>query len=452
MLLKPLFFAIICILGTTCVRKHEQKSIGNSTTPKWPKYSSVPMIQVASSSQVAQFQVLLPRTVTPQFEIRSSSNAIVSTIVVKKMERMKSKKVLHRIRAEGLSSTETYKIKILDGQKRFIDERTFSTPKEHQHSVKFAVSSCMVDSSDFIEAQEAIYTQLEKQNPDLIILNGDTVYVDSFEAFPKGKDTVKKEDLWHRYVETWERLKFYRLPKLIPVLATWDDHDTGLNDSNYRNPFLAEASDVFQSFFGADPIAGVYFPNAGVSSHYVGFGQRFFMMDDRSWRREPGDLSPNAHWGELQEKWLFAELNSTKNPAWIINGTHIFGGHHHKASIDKEHPRQLAEFIQRLTGANVPLALITGDIHMTEISRIPLEGTQRSLLEFNIGPWHSRLFKGVSEKKIPRPNPHRIGYFEDHNFMTVESDASQKSMLKIKARVWSGTSSEPVYALDDTIY
>ncbi len=60
------------------------------------------------------------------------------------------------------------------------------------------------------------------------------------------------------------------------------------------------------------------------------FGQKFILMDDRSFRSVVSVNATNEQtlYGTDQEKWLFTELAADASPAWIMNGFQFFGGYH----------------------------------------------------------------------------------------------------------------------------
>ena len=94
--------------------------------------------------------------------------------------------------------------------------------------LKFAFSNSLNDETFYIDIQKNIYTQLDKECPDLLILGGDLVYIDSRERWYDLPGGPQEEDCLIRYLESWHRLDLFKLTYLIPTITIWDDHDYGV--------------------------------------------------------------------------------------------------------------------------------------------------------------------------------------------------------------------------------
>lgn len=113
------------------------------------------------------------------------------------------------------------------------------------------------------------------------------------------------------------------------------------------------------------------------------------LTDGRYFRQPTGSEMNFAHWGEKQEKWLF-QLLETPLPTWIVNGSEFFGMRHEKESFSRDHAVNFEKVLNKFAKSPSPVMLASGDIHMTEISKVNLSENKQAY-EFNVGPWHSRL-------------------------------------------------------------
>ena len=104
-----------------------------------------------------------------------------------------------------------------------------------------AFGSCLRGDDD-----PAVWNAILAQDPDLFLFLGDNVYVDVPVA-PRGPaDFLAKYDRLATH-PGWRALR-----AAVPVLATWDDHDYGLNDAGAEFPLKRVAQNQFLDFFGSE--------------------------------------------------------------------------------------------------------------------------------------------------------------------------------------------------------
>ena len=306
------------------------------------------------------------------------------------------------------------------------DERRFSMLKD-KVKLKFAVVSCMDDS--LTEVQRAMWSNLLAKTPDVIFFIGDNVYADKFlQRFEAATPNV----LWRRYFETRESLDIFRAKKLIPIYATWDDHDYGSNDGNSDYPFKIAAKDTFFAFFPQYDSA-VFQRGPGVASILQLAKQDFIFLDDRTFRSKDkmGDLE--THWGMEQEDWLWKRLKSNKSPTWLINGDQFFGAYHKFESYEGRHPVSFKKFLKELATIGKPVNFISGDRHLTEIMKIEKKEFGREAYEFTSSGIHAAVFPDSWSKS---PNPRQLdGVSGAYNYMIIESTL-EGAYLKSKATAY----------------
>jgi len=306
----------------------------------------------------------------------------------------------------------------------------------------------MADDMRFNNVVDPIWEKLRSEKPELIFLNGDVVYVDSFDFVERTKATDL--DIWQRYIDSFRRIPLYHWHRLTPILATWDDHDFGSNDGDRDFISKKEALRVFRGFFGATQIMNHYEQGPyGVSSVFKAFGQRFFLMDDRTYRQPNKDQKtqePFGHWGKQQHEWLLTNLKKETMPAWIFNGNQIFNGKAlgFKEAFEMNHPKHFQSLIEELKQINSPVVFSSGDIHFSEIMRIPKERIGYETYEISSSSMHSFTGEGWA-------NPARIPemFTNEFNFVMIESK-SENNELKLNVES-IGLANKPYFQISLTV-
>ncbi|MEM7647436.1 MAG: hypothetical protein AAF203_11040, partial [Pseudomonadota bacterium] len=223
--------------------------------PDRPGWATV--IQTATSDTETTINVLRPRLTETKYYVLPEESS-VEDFKAKNHKGLKVSKTItgphihwevDRIHIEGLKPGKAYKLVLAGGYRgRVKDWRTFKTLDIQKKSTRFIVGSCMSDSPSFKHIRDKIWDRMKTHNPDFLMLVGDLVYVDDF-GFVKRKK-AQEFDVWTRYIDSLRKISFFHQRDLIPVLAVWDDHDSGTDNSDKRFKGLKAARKVFQAFFG----------------------------------------------------------------------------------------------------------------------------------------------------------------------------------------------------------
>ncbi|MCB0420119.1 MAG: alkaline phosphatase D family protein [Bdellovibrionales bacterium] len=442
-----------------------------------------PMIQGATSESETQFNVLIPRlklksTVAvvvergqPLPQDIQGFKAFKKFISPQESHIFQDKlKLAHwgvkKFKFKGLKINKKYLLVVFELGKYFkkVDQREFEMVDLSRKTFKLALGSCMSDDFSFEGIRKSIWSQVEKQKPDLLILSGDVVYVDSFDFVARNSATDL--DIWLRYINTMRVTPLYSLKKLIPVLATWDDHDMVTNNSHKDTKNKEAALRAFQVFFGSEPIDRVYKKGkTGVMSVFKTKSQSIYLMDGRFFREEPfiakttGEvlndkkdyydkknkkkhvkLGAYSAWGQHQHQWLINELIKEPQPSWIVNGFQFFGNafisktkakngsvkvKRVNESIQDDHSEHFGNIVRDLKKVPTPVAFMSGDIHASEVLKIEKEKLGYETLEVTSSPVHSYIYGAVDELF---PNKRRIMGKKDYNVIFVESTAQEQGL------------------------
>lgn len=100
---------------------------------------------------------------------------------------------------------------------------------------RIAFGSCLGQ-----DLPQPIWARVLAARPDLFVFLGDNVY----------SDTDDPKLLRAAYAKLASQPGFQSLKKTVPVLATWDDHDYGTNDSGGDFPAKEASKQIFLDFFG----------------------------------------------------------------------------------------------------------------------------------------------------------------------------------------------------------
>ena len=418
------------------VRASEQGLLRGSLGPVgWPKGAKVfpeghgtvgfppgylTIIQGATSATETLINIFAPRLKRYSYEAWDASGRALS---VSHYETVTGPGFyhIHKIRVTGLCLGQEYTLRVLD-RSTVVDERCFAALDTNKTNPVFGLLSCMSDDYRFSQVIDPMWERLRQSNPDFLILNGDLVYVDSFEFVERQRAT--EADIWQRYVDSFRRIPVYHWRRLVPILATWDDHDFGTNDGDREFVSKEAVLRLFRGAFGGAELPGVWEAGPhGVSSVFTGFGQRFFLMDDRMFRqpnRNQVTPDPFGHWGQEQHDWLRRKLSEDTSPAWIVNGNQFFNGRalDFKEAFEANHPAEFVTFIDELRQIAAPVVFASGDIHISEIMRVPADRAGYETFEITSSSMHSYTGSGWD-------NPMRLegAYTNEFNFLLIQSQA-----------------------------
>lgn len=441
LLLSFCFFS--CATPTSVALKY--KTAEEYSKSKEFKPGKLVIIQGPTSDHEANINVLSPRLKNYIYVV---TDAAGKELVAEKYETIQPDVLLwkiDKINIKNLEPNTEYTLKVVDEFRKSrttVDTRTFKTLNVTSHNARFAYASCMADDYRFDEVINPMWSKMKSLNPDFIVLNGDVVYVDSFEFVERQKAT--ELDIWQRFIDTFNRLPLYKWTELKPVFATWDDHDFGTNDGNRDFTGKQAARKIFLGFFGGKNIPGVYqLESESVYFSLNAFHQRMLFLDDRYFRQPNKDqkvAEKYAQWGEKQHNWVMNTLNSESSPAWLFNGNQFFSGVDlsYKESVQSNSPVHFQKILNDLKTVKAPVVMASGDIHFSEVMRIPSDKLGYETYEFTSSSMHSYTGSGWD-------NPLRVpgAFSKEFNFMLINS-TSRDGGLDIDVESW-GLAEKPYF-------
>jgi alkaline phosphatase D len=310
---------------------------------------------------------------------------------------------------------------------------------------RIAFGSCANQNLD-----QPIWDAVLAAKPDLFLFVGDNIYA----------DTEDMEVMKAKYAKLAAKPGYQKLKQTCPILATWDDHDYGVNDGGAWYPKREESAKVMLDFFEV-PAASSQRGHAGIyGAHTYGPpGKRVqvILLDTRTFKsRQLKDTRPKEElkklnlvgWylpnpdpattilGAEQWTWLEAQLRQLADVRIIASSIQVIAdekGMESWGNFPHERKR-LYDLIGR-TGAE-GVVFLSGDVHFSEVSRsadgpYPLSDFTSSGLTNSHAGWAAAV------------NRHRVSpsAYAKPTFGLVEIDWSAPSpVISLQARGVKGES------------
>ena len=343
---------------------------------------------------------------------------------------------IDEIHITSLQPQKKYWFLVRDSKNHLVDLREFQSLDVSLKNPTIAIASCMSDAPAYQKVGDQMWTELYNSQPHVLFLIGDTVYVDVDKNGKRFKDKISPpKRLWNRYVETRNSLKLFRMKKLIPILAVWDDHDYGINNGGKDYPYKNQAKDVFKQFFPRTflPQSGLE-QGPGVAFFWQAFGQGFIFADDRSFRTAKKKKT-GTHWGKEQKDWIIQKLQNNLNSYWLINGGQFWGAYHRWESYEGHHPDSFKSFINDLgKHSKKPVWFVSGDRHLAELQIIK-DALPYTSYELTTSSIHASVSRSFTWKKYP--NPRKIeGVSGHYNYAVVKSSSSPQGQMDLEITVY----------------
>ena len=241
-----------------------------------------------------------------------------------------------------------------------------------------------------LEPAPALVSYVESE-PDLCLWIGDNIY----------SDTTEDVSLLTRNYELLAaKPAFQQLRSTGLHMATWDDHDFGLNNAGKEYPLKESSLRIFRTFWGLEneiPMEreGVYYAKR---YEHEGHTLQVIMLDPR-YHRDPPDTDGGTL-GEDQWKWLEEQLKLKADLRLVVSGFQILLDGDSKSETWGKFPQakeRLFETIRR-TGAE-GVVFLTGDQHYGEVARLP-RALRYDAIELQ--------FSGINQIEDPEFNTWRV--------------------------------------------
>ena len=252
-----------------------------------------------------------------------------------------------------------------------------------------------------------LWTEVNANNPNIWVWLGDIIYA----------DTSDMKALAAHYKRLKTNPEYKKLRTKAQVIGVYDDHDYGINDGCKDYPFKKGAKKCLMDFLDVPMNSPLRKREGAYSSYTFGSGNqriKVIVMDTRYFR-DPLEPDPTKQrryipnttgdmLGEAQWKWLEKELRTSQaNLNILCSSVQVIAddhGHEKWGNFPNARKRLLS-LISQTKPKN--LLILSGDRHMTEVSKMEMQGLTYPLYDFtSSGMTHIR--SGTSE-----PNKYRVG-------------------------------------------
>lgn len=230
-------------------------------------------------------------------------------------------------------------------------------PGTSPQNFSFAFSSCRHHSNNAPSPNPTAFTNAKGRGIDLFLEIGDFHYRDI---------TSNNQSLFHAgYDELYTRSNIADVLKSVPTVYTWDDHDTGGDNTDGTDVALPAAQAVYRN-----RVPHTTLPHASGIYHTFVIGRvRFIVLDCRSFRSPNGntDNSSKTMLGATQKTWLQNLLDTATTPyTVIVSSVGWVGGAEPAQDHWGNYSTERTEIGGWITAnaAKTKVVFISGDAHM----------------------------------------------------------------------------------------
>jgi alkaline phosphatase D len=282
---------------------------------------------------------------------------------------------------------------------------------------------------------QPIWDHVLEQEPDLFVFMGDNIYADTEDA----------DEMRAKYEQLAAVPGYQQLQQQCPILATWDDHDYGVDDGGAEYPAKEMSKAAFMEFFSIAADAPMRARPGIYDAHVIGPpGQRaqVVLLDTRTFRdpleqappeqRAAGPYVPTTDrattiLGDAQWAWLAEQLEVPAEIRVLVSSIQV---------VPEEHgwekwanfPHERERLFQLLRGKRAGgVVIISGDRHHGELSR----------MDAGLGyPLYDITSSALNQRRSPidEPNAHRLGdicWPANFGVMDIEWDAPGGALLHL---------------------
>ncbi|WP_379922130.1 alkaline phosphatase D family protein [Erythrobacter sp. R86502] len=300
---------------------------------------------------------------------------------------------------------------------------------------RIAVGSC-----NHQNAPQHMWAQIASANPQLFLMIGDNVYGDNGWDADAGLESLRSA-----YAMQASHREFTDFRARVPMMATWDDHDYGLNDAGGNFPMRRWGETLFETFWGSSDAVrsrpGVYESSItgpeGRRVQVILLDTRFFRSDLKraEWSRERpplGGYVPNESLdatmlGDTQWQWLEQELAKPADLRIVVSSTQVITTAHQFegwTNMPVERNRLLETLRQREASGMV---ILSGDRHAAGIYKTAHRG--ETMWELTSSSLNLAFGNDIERSTAREPDAARITpFFPIENYGLVDIDWKAKAL------------------------
>lgn len=311
---------------------------------------------------------------------------------------------------------------------------------------RIAFGSCNHQS-----APQHMWAQIASANPQLFLMIGDNVYGDTGWDADAGLESLRRA-----YALQASHSEFSGFRAKFPMMATWDDHDFGLNDAGASFPMRRWGEELFETFWGSSDAVrsrpGVYDSSItgpeGKRVQVILLDTRFFRSDLKrmAWSKDrpplggylPDDSADKTVLGTEQWAWLEQELAKPADMRIVVSSTQVITQAHQYegwTNFPAERAKLLDTLAQREASG---LVILSGDRHAAGIYKTEHQG--KTVWELTSSSLNLAFTNDTDRSTASEPDPARVGkFFSVENYGLIDIDWKAKALTMTLKGNDSGT-------------
>ncbi len=234
---------------------------------------------------------------------------------------------------------------------------------------KICISSCCYANGNL-----AIYRSMLAKHPDLYIAMGDNMYADNIISNPDYPAWIQSQ-----YDLLKNNYDYKNFRAAVPSIATWDDHDYGLNNAGKEFPFKLQSKDKFMQFWQLPSTHDIRTHDGVYTSYLYGDAAhkvQVIMLDCRNFldvvSGEPITATSDTTktiLGATQWGWFRQQLLVPATIRIVVSSTQLCTAHNGWEAW-ANYPHEQDKFYKAIKDANANgVFVISGDVHYAEVSK-----------------------------------------------------------------------------------
>ena len=236
--------------------------------------------------------------------------------------------------------------------------------------------------------ENILWKEILKNKPYMWIWGGDNIYADTDD------ENKLKED----YQKQLAQPEYQNLLKSTKVMATWDDHDYGLNDGGEEFYFKNVSQQLFLDFLKVPDTdqrrhqKGVYYSEDIATKQgtvkVIILDTRYFRTaltksTDSTKRYEPNPYGVGTILGKKQWDWFSKELTDSSADFNIIVSSIQVLSNEHGFETWGNFPHEVDRLFSLIQSSKAKgVLLLSGDRHISEFSKVSLTNVDYPIIDF----------------------------------------------------------------------
>ncbi|WP_233999902.1 alkaline phosphatase D family protein [Porphyrobacter sp. TH134] len=318
---------------------------------------------------------------------------------------------------------------------------------------RIAFGSCNHQS-----APQHMWAQIASANPQLFLMIGDNVYGDNGWNADAGLESLRSA-----YALQASHPEFTGFRARFPMMATWDDHDYGLNDAGGGFPFRRWGETLFETFWGSSDAVrsrpGVYESSItgpeGKRVQVILLDTRYFRSDLKraAWTKDrpplgsylPDESLDKTMLGEVQWAWLEQELAKPADLRIVVSSTQVITTAHQFEGWTNM-PVERNRLLDLLTAREASgLVILSGDRHAAGIYKTAHKG--ETMWELTSSSLNLAFGDDIEKSTAREPDPARLTpFFPIENYGLVDIDWKAKRLTMTLKSNQSATLAEQMFS------